>query len=102
MTEAHHWRAVRPHWLITCAAHSLGACARVARTGANAALLAPTFATESHIGGRSLGPLRLRLVAQQSPVAIYALGGIDASSAKRLENARLAGLAAIGGLAASP
>ncbi|HEY5046976.1 MAG TPA: thiamine phosphate synthase [Rhizomicrobium sp.] len=98
MAEAHHWRALRPHWLITCAAHSLTACLRIARFGADAALLAPVFATQSHSDGKSLGPIRLRFIARQSPVPVYALGGIDAGSAVRLAGSRLAGLAAVRGL----
>ncbi len=99
IAEAHHWRAVRDRWLITCAAHSLGACARIARAGADAALLAPVFPTASHAGGTALGPLRLRVIANQSPLPIYALGGVDAATALRLRGAKLAGLAAIGALA---
>jgi len=98
LAEAHHWRTIRAHWLITCAAHSLDACARVARAGADAALLAPVFATASHGDGAVLGPLRLRAIAKQSPVAVYALGGIDDKTVMRLCGAPLAGLAAVGAL----
>jgi hypothetical protein len=96
--EACHWRAVRSQWLITCAAHSLAACARIARTGATAALLAPVFKTESHAGAETLGPVRLLLIAGQSPVPVYALGGIDQVTARRLQDADLAGLAAVSAL----
>ena len=97
--EAHRWRAFRPWWLITCAAHSLSACAHVADAGANAALLGPVFPTGSHPGGKALGPLRVRIIASRSPVPVYALGGIDNVTARRLDAACLAGLAAIGALA---
>jgi thiamine-phosphate pyrophosphorylase len=99
MAEAHHWRALRAHWLITCAAHSLSACANIARTSADAAFLAPIFATASHAGGETLGPMRMRAIARQSPLPVYALGGIDDQTARRLRNATLAGLAAVGALA---
>ena len=99
ITEAHHWRAIRPRWLITCTAHSLGVCARIARAGANAALLSPAFPTESHAGRPALGSLCVRIIAGQSPVPVYALGGVDSRTARRLEGARLAGLAAVGALA---
>jgi thiamine-phosphate pyrophosphorylase len=98
MGEAHHWRALRSQWFITCAAHSLAACARIARTGANAALLAPVFATDSHVGAATLGPARLHFIAGQSPVPVYALGGIDEVTARRLRDADLAGLAAVSAL----
>ena len=96
---AAHWRAKHPRWLITCSAHSLAACARASRAGAHAIFLAPVFATHSHPGRNSLGPLRVRLIASQVPVPVYALGGVDARSARRLAGARVAGLAAIGALA---
>lgn len=94
-----HWRAKRPRWLITCSAHSLAACSRASRAGAHAIFFAPVFATHSHPGRNFLGPLRVRMIARQVPVPIYALGGIDADSAKRLAGACVAGLAAIGALA---
>jgi thiamine-phosphate pyrophosphorylase len=96
---AAHWRVRRPDWILTCAAHSLAACARVARIGADAVLLAPVFATLSHPNRSHIGPLRLRTLANLMDVPIFALGGIDAQSAKQLTGARLAGLASVGGLA---
>jgi thiamine-phosphate pyrophosphorylase len=101
LTLAARWRVRRPDWMLTCAAHSLSACARAARIGADAVLLAPAFATLSHPNRSCIGPLRLRLIATRLDVPIYALGGVDAHRAKRLAGARLAGLAAIGGLACS-
>jgi thiamine-phosphate pyrophosphorylase len=98
--EALHWRAKRPRWLITCAAHSLHACARAARADADAVLLGPVFATKSHVGRLILGPMRFSQMARQSPITVYALGGIDETTARRLKKARLAGLAAIGALMA--
>lgn len=96
--EIAYWRARHPEWLMTASAHSLTAVARAARFGADAVFLSPVFATKSHPGRAALGPLRLRAIAQCVPVAIYALGGIDAANAHRLEGARLAGIAAIGAL----
>ncbi len=96
---AARWHVRRPDWMLTCAAHSLSACARAARIGADAVFLAPIFATMSHPGRSYIGPLRVRLIATLLAVPIYALGGVDARSAKRLAGARLAGVAAIGGLA---
>lgn len=93
------WRARRPGWLITAAAHSLRAAMRAASLGANAVLLAPVFPTESHPGGRHLGSLRARMIANAARMPVYALGGIDARTARALAGARLAGLAAIGALA---
>jgi thiamine-phosphate pyrophosphorylase len=141
IAAAARWRVKRPRWLITCAAHSLSACARASRSGVNAIFLAPVFATQSHPGRSVLGPLRTRLIANlvapsiqlphhspwpaksrpssraapfvwvagSSPamekkmgMGIYALGGIDSCSAKRLVGAHLSGLAAIGALMIVP
>ncbi|HXM00178.1 MAG TPA: thiamine phosphate synthase [Rhizomicrobium sp.] len=95
--DAAHWRSRRPHWLITVSAHSLAACA--ASRHADAAVLAPVFATASHPGRTPLGALRTRIAVRASPVPVYALGGIDAHSVARLAGAKLAGLAAVGALA---
>ena len=98
---AARWRVRRPDWMLTCAAHSLHACTRAARIGADAVFLAPVFATLSHPGRGCIGPLRLRSITNLLDMPIYALGGVDAHTAKRLAGARLTGLAAIGALACS-
>lgn len=95
--QAAHWRALHPRWIITAAAHSLSAC-RI--RDADALLVAPVFATASHPGANTLGPVRLRIIARQSPRPLYALGGVDAVTATQLSGARLVGFAAIGALAA--
>jgi thiamine-phosphate pyrophosphorylase len=98
--EALHWRAKRPDWLITCAAHSLPACHRANRGRADAVLLGPVFPTRSHAQRIPLGALRLRCIARQAAIPVYALGGIDDAAARRLSGANIAGLAAVGALAA--
>jgi thiamine-phosphate pyrophosphorylase len=94
--DASHWRARHPHWLITAAAHSLRATTQARH--ADAVLLAPIFATASHPGATVLGAIRARLIAQQSPLPVYALGGIDAGNVARLEGGKFAGVAAISAL----
>jgi thiamine monophosphate synthase len=42
--------------------------------------------------------LRARFIARAVSTPIYALGGVDTHSAKKLAGARLAGLAAVGAL----
>jgi thiamine-phosphate pyrophosphorylase len=93
--QAAHWRARQPGWIITAAAHSLWA-AHVGNV--DALILAPVFPTRSHPGGNCLGPIHLRLIAQQVRIPIYALGGINAVTARQLRGAKLAGLAAIDAL----
>lgn len=85
-------------WLITAAAHSPAALWRARRAGANAALLSPVFATASHPGASTLGALRFAAWANNAPLPVYALGGIDAVSARRLAGSRAVGLAGIGGM----
>jgi thiamine-phosphate pyrophosphorylase len=71
-------------------AHSLRELARARR--ADAALLSPVFPTRSHPGGKVLGPLRFRLLAQRSPVPVIALGGLNPRAARRLKWPRWAGI----------
>ena len=96
--EAAHWRALRPSWIITAAAHSERALTTACIAGADAALLAPVFPTSSHPERASLGLLRARLIAARSGLPVYALGGINAESIARLAHANFAGIAAIEGL----
>jgi thiamine-phosphate pyrophosphorylase len=95
--EAAHWRARRPHWLITVAAHS----PRGLRVPyADAALLSPVFATQSHSGAPSLSAPRARLIAQKALLPVLALGGVNAQNAALLTG--FSGIAAIGALGALP
>lgn len=97
------WRLLRrPGWLVTAAAHSPAAIRAAARAGADAALLSPVFATASHPDARPLGPLRFATLVRQSPLPVYALGGVSAATAARLTLSGAAGFAAIGGLAPPP
>lgn len=95
--EASHWRALHPNWLITIAAHSLRAVALAKH--ADAALLAPVFATVSHRDRPPLAPVRANQIARHARVAVYALGGIDNRGALRLAGRNYAGIAAISALA---
>jgi len=96
--EAAHWKALRPSWLITVAAHSAPALRCAGASYADAALLAPAFPTLSHAGRAALGVARFRLMAARAPLAVYALGGVNAQTVRRLAGARLAGIAAIEGV----
>jgi thiamine-phosphate pyrophosphorylase len=91
--EAAHWRALRPHWIITAAAHALSVSAHYA----DAILLSPIFPTATHPGAAYIGDARARLIARRSLVPAYALGGIDATNVARLRG--FIGIAAISALA---
>jgi len=93
------WRGwLRPGWLVTAAAHSPAALWHARRAGADAALLAPVFATASHPEAKPLGVLRFTAWCRRAPLPVYALGGITAETVGRLAASRAAGIAAIGGL----
>lgn len=79
--EAAHWRALRPDWLITVAAHS----ARALRIlHADAALLSPVFFTRSHPQVAPLGAARARMIARNSLLPVIALGGVSPANAGQL------------------
>jgi thiamine-phosphate pyrophosphorylase len=82
--------------IVTMAAHSVRAVFRAARLGADAAILGPVFATASHPGRRPLGHLRLARICRQSPIPVYAVGGIGPGTARRLKGSGAAGIAGIG------
>lgn len=94
--DAAHWRALRPHWVITVAAHSPRG---LQAPYADAALLSPVFATKSHPGAKTLTPARARLMAQRALLPVLALGGVTARNAALLPG--FSGIAAIGSLGAS-
>jgi thiamine-phosphate pyrophosphorylase len=62
------------------------------RLGADAALLSPVFATRSHPGSASLGPVRFRLLARLARVPVIALGGITPHRARALRWPRWAAI----------
>ena len=95
---ARSWRQWRPKWLITVAAHSPAALWRAARAGADAALLSPVFATSSHPLAKPLGTLRFANLAFQSPLPVYAFGGVNKQTLRRLAGIHLCGVAAVAGL----
>jgi thiamine-phosphate pyrophosphorylase len=92
-------RLARPHrgLLRIATAHDLRELGAAGRIGADAVMLSPVFATRSHPGGNTLGPLRFRLLARHAPVPVIALGGMTPATARRLQWPRWA---AIDGLAA--
>jgi thiamine-phosphate pyrophosphorylase len=100
-SEAAHWKALHPDWLITAAAHSLSGVGRAARARCDAVLFGAVFATQSHVGRASFGVSRFRILAQSMRVPVYALGGVNAGNVQRLTGARLAGIAAIDALTAT-
>ena len=65
-------------------AHSLRAIGAARRIGADAVLLSPVFATRSHPGAPTLGPVRFRLLARWADMPVIALGGMNRQRARHL------------------
>jgi thiamine-phosphate pyrophosphorylase len=59
---------------------------------ADAVLLSPAFATRSHPGAPSLGPVRFRQLASLSKAPVIALGGMTPATARRLQWPRWAAI----------
>ncbi len=92
--HAAHLRARNPGWLITASAHSLRSVLSAAH--ADAILLSPVFASDSHRGAKALTPARARWIARSVKTPLFALGGITAQNAALLSG--FSGIAAIGAL----
>ena len=96
---AHRALAVRrmnPGWIVTSAAHSLVA-ARLSR--ADAVVMSVAFPSRSASAGLARGPIRLSLLIRGSARAVYALGGINDTTAPRLLATGAIGIAGVDGLA---
>jgi thiamine-phosphate pyrophosphorylase len=94
---AHHarrLRATRP-WRVTVAAHSPRAAFRAQRLGAEAVVVSAAFASRSPSAGKPWGALRLARLARRLSVPVYALGGINDATARRLLHTGVAGVAAV-------
>ena len=91
-------RRGRPGWIVTAAAHDWPAILRARRAGAQAVLVSPVFESASPSAGRPMGVVRFAALARQAGLPTYALGGIDATTARRLTSAGAAGIAAVSAL----
>ena len=81
---------------MTASAHSVKQLQALQDTGVDAALLSTAFPSRSPSAGTPFGPVRLRTIARQAEMPVYALGGLTASTAGIL--APVAGIAAIDGI----
>ena len=81
--------------LRSASVHSLREIRSAERDGADLLFLSPAFTTRSHPGAPSLGPLRFTLLTRQTQLPVIALGGMNAAHARRLNDTRLYGWAAI-------
>ncbi len=90
--------AAHPDWLITAAAHSGPAVRAALRAGVDGVLLSTVFESRSPSAGTPMGPRRLGRIVRRAGGPVYALGGVDAHTARRLVGTGVAGFAAVEGL----
>ena len=91
-------RRRHPTWLFTGAAHSPKALCKARRSGLDAAVLSPVFASRSPSAGAPLGRVRFEAWIRAAGLPVYGLGGISERTAQQLRASRAAGLAAVDGL----
>jgi thiamine-phosphate pyrophosphorylase len=94
-TKAAALRRARPGWIVTCAAHGAAAIVRARRSGADAVVVSPVFASASPSAGAPLGALRFAELVRIAGMPVYALGGVGAATARRLARSGAAGFAAV-------
>ncbi len=80
---------LKKRFILTTAVHSLPALKRAERAGVHAVLLSPVFPTQSHPHGKTLGAHQYRLIARQTRLPVYPLGGVTPKNIARLYHTRL-------------
>jgi len=88
-------RRARPTWIVTAAAHGRSAIVHARRSGVDAVFVSPVFPSSSPSAGRPLGSLRFASLIRQAEVSAYALGGVNARTARWLSHTGAIGIAAI-------
>jgi len=78
-------------------AHSLRELAQARAMGADAVMISPAFATNSHPGANTLGPVRFRLLASRAGLPVIALGGMTPANARCLRWPRWAAIDGLSG-----
>jgi thiamine-phosphate pyrophosphorylase len=91
-------RARYPSWILTGAAHDAGALHAAHLAGLDAVLTSPVFASRSPSAHGHLGPTRFARLVRQARLPVYALGGVNGVTARRLLSTGAVGLAAVDGL----
>ena len=89
------WRRTRGR-LLTVAAHGAAALVAAQRSRADAAFLAPVFATRSHPNTLPLGTIRTAALTKRARVPVLALGGVSLKTIPQLTGSGVSGIAGIG------
>jgi len=84
-------RARHPAWLITAAAHD----PRAARARVDAVVVSAVFPSNSPSAGKPLGPIRLAQIVRLAGRPVYALGGVNQTTAARLLATGVVGIAGV-------
>jgi thiamine-phosphate diphosphorylase len=84
-----------PDMSISASCHNAEELAQAQQAGADFAMLAPVFPTQSHPGAPSLGVDTFQRLAAQSDIPVIALGGITTENHQQLEPSNLAVISAI-------
>lgn len=92
-------RAEHPRYLITVAAHDHAAVQAAERSGADAVVVSPVFASNSPSAGTPLDLEGLAALMSATALPVYALGGIRAATVDLLIGSGICGIAAVEGLA---
>ena len=95
--DIHKWRQFGEGFL-TAAIHSPKALNNALRLEVDAAFLSPVFISASYPNKRPLGLMRFIKICNSTRLPIYALGGINDTSAKRLIGSGAVGIAAVGAI----
>ncbi|MBT8388057.1 MAG: thiamine phosphate synthase [Altererythrobacter sp.] len=82
----------RNDMLTIATAHDLKEIGHANRAKADAVMLSPVFATNSHPDADFLGPNRFRNLARHAEMPVIALGGMDQQTADRLKWPRWAAI----------
>jgi thiamine-phosphate pyrophosphorylase len=98
IAEAAACRARGNPGFFTAAAHSRRALARARAAGIDAALLSAVFPSQSPSAGRPLGVWAAAAMAQTIDLPVYALGGVNRRTAKRLTGLGFSGIACVGAI----
>jgi thiamine-phosphate pyrophosphorylase len=86
---------LRRRFALTGAAHGPDALVRARQAGLDALVVSPVFPSASPSAGRPLGARRVAALARASPAPLYALGGVDQSTIRRLSRTGVVGVAAV-------
>lgn len=92
-----------PDALVGCSTHSLGELRTAAAGGADYVTFGPVYATPSKAAyGPPVGTEALSRACRESPVPVFALGGVGAGQVRETRRSGAFGIALISGVMAAP